>query len=238
MRWIFFTMISVLLFAACNTVPAPTDEPFYTATPQVQEPIARPTGQDATLLDFAGGDPQELGGIGTFSYTVSGDVSAIVTSGNIVYNYIPAAGSVSARDKIFMSTSDSEAVQSISFEFTPGLGIGDHLLTAPANWFPGSVTGQYQRLAATEDGTTRIQSYSQNLSGSLTLQSVGLRINGTFEFTADWVTGNESGETVTRTVLISGQFNDVPYQRLDNPFDTTGQSVPERATAEPLVGSE
>lgn len=230
-------MISVLLLAACTTVPAPTDEPFYTATPQIQEPIARPTVQNATLLDFAGGDPQAVDGIGTFSYTVSGDVSAIVTRGNIVYNYIPAAGNVRARDKIFMSTSDSEAVQSISFEFTPGINIGNYLLTAPANWFPGSVTGQYQRLAAIEDGSTRIQSYSQNLTGSLTLQTIGSYINGTFEFTADWVTGNDSGETVTRTVIISGQFNDVPYQHLDNPFDNE-QGVPERATAAPLVGSE
>lgn len=234
MRWILIAIV-LLGLAACTTVEAPTDLPFYTATPHISEPLALPTERAVELPNFSGGNPQAVGSSSRFYYTVSGDVSAAVTQGNIVYNYVPAVGDVRARDKIFISSSDATAVQQLSFEFSPGIGAGRQLLTAPANAFPGSVTAQYLRLSDDGTGDTRIQAYSQNLDGTLTLIEVGETISGVFEFTADWVTGNEFGETVTRTVTISGQFDDVPYSRLQDPFEL-GESVPERATPQPLGG--
>ena len=232
-------IVGVLLLglAACNTIEQPTDLPFYTATPHISEPLTLPTEHAVELPNFTGGDPQAVTSTSRFYYTVSGDASAAVTQGNIVYNYVAAVGDVSARDKIFISSSDATAVQQLSFEFTPGIGAGTQLLTAPANAFPGSVTAQYLRLSDDGTGDTRIQAYNQNLEGTLTLIEVGETISGVFEFTADWVTGNEFGETVTRTVTISGRFEDVPYSRLQDPFELN-ETVPERATPEPLVGGD
>ncbi|MDQ7035471.1 MAG: hypothetical protein Q9P01_11725 [Anaerolineae bacterium] len=87
------------------------------------------------------------------------------------------------------------------------------------------------------DDAPRIQAYRQNIEGTLTLSAVGETISGVFEFSAQWVTGNSTGETVTRTVSISGAFTDVPYSRLSTPFDSQ-RSVPERATPQPLIGSQ
>ena len=235
MRWIIVTL--VLLLAACTTTEVPTDLPFYTATPRFVEPVARPTDDSDNLLDFAGGEPIAVDSISAFQYTVSGDVSALVTQGNIVYNYVAPVGDVSARDKIFISSTDASASQQLSFEFSPGLAPDTYILTSPANWFPGSVTAQYLRLSADGENASRIQAYSQNVSGTLTLHSVGETVSGVFEFTADWVTGNDMGETVTRTVTLSGEFTDVPYSRLADPFEAD-LGVPERATPQPLVGGD
>lgn len=237
MRWIIIGMVLVMILAACGATDIPTEPPFYTATARISEPIAVPTERSIGLPDFIGGDPQIIPSTSTFQYTVSGDVSDAVTRGNIVYNYVAASGNVSARDKIFISTSDADASQQLSFEFSPGLAADTYLLTSPANWFPGSVTAQYLRLSADGDDAARIQSYSQNIDGTLTLNAVGETLSGVFEFSTEWITGNDAGETVTRTVSISGAFTDVPYSRLNNPFDSQ-PSVPERATAPPLVGSE
>jgi hypothetical protein len=229
--------IVVLVLAACNTVEAPTDLPFYTATPHSLAVLALPTADAFELPTFSGGDPQALTTSGQFQYTVRGDVVAAVNQGHIVYNYVAAVGNSSARDKIFISSSDATAVQQLAFEFSPGLGAGTQLLTAPANAFPGSVTAQYLRLSDDGSGTTSIQAYTQQIAGTLTLLEVGATLSGVFEFTAAWVTSNSSGETVTRTVTISGQFNAVPYSRLHDPFDS-GEVVPDRSTPQPLVGSE
>ena len=119
----------------------------------------------------------------------------------------------------------------------PGPGEGTHPLGSPAGWIPGQVAAQYSRLSDDGTGQTRIQSYNQNVSGSLTLVEVGETISGVFEFTADWVTGNDSGETVTRTVIVSGEFAGVVYSQRSDPFDMP-RTVPERTTPPPLVGSE
>jgi hypothetical protein len=235
MRWIMIGIVLVL--AACNTVETPTDLPFYTATPHISEPLALPTENAVELPNFSSGDPQALSGSNHFQYTVSGDVSAAVTQGNIVYNYVAAVDNVSARDKIFISSSDATAVQQLSFEFSPGIGAGTQVLTAPANAFPGSVTAQYLRLSADGSGDTRIQAYTQNIDGLLTLIEVGETISGVFEFSAAFITSNDFGETVTRTVTISGAFEDVPYSRLQDPFETS-ESVPERSTPLPVIGGD
>jgi hypothetical protein len=237
MRWM--VLLLILLLAACETTESPTDLPFYTATPRVTQPVPRPdvTEYAPELFDFTGGDPQAIQGNGSFQFTVTGDVQAAVTGGNIAYNYIPPAGNVTARDTLFISASDATSSQQLAFEFSPGLGVGEHPLSAPGDWIPGRVSVQYLRLSDDGTGQTRIQSYSQNISGNLTLTQIGATLSGTFEFSADWVTGNDSGETVTRSVLLSGQFENVIYARLSNPFDL-GNAVPERATPPPLVGSQ
>jgi hypothetical protein len=235
MRWMIIGIVLVL--AACNTVETPTDLPFYTATPHISEPLALPTESAVELPNFSSGDPQALTSSNHFQYTVSGDVSAAVSQGNIVYNYVAAVDNVSARDKIFISSSDATAVQQLSFEFSPGIGAGTQVLTAPANAFPGSVTAQYLRLSDDGSGDTRIQAYTQNIDGLLTLIEVGETISGVFEFSAAFITSNEFGETETRTVTISGAFEDVPYSRLQDPFETS-ESVPERSTPLPVIGGD
>ncbi|MDQ7024972.1 MAG: hypothetical protein Q9P44_05375 [Anaerolineae bacterium] len=237
MRLIIVSLVLMMILAACSTTDIATDAPFYTATARITEPIARPTEGSIGLPDFVGGDPQIVASTSTFQYTVSGDVSDAVTRGSIVYNYVEATGNVSARDKIFISTSDANASQQLSFEFSPGLVPDTYPLTSPADSFLGSVTAQYLRLSVDGDDAPRIQAYRQNIEGTLTLSAVGETISGVFEFSAQWVTGNSTGETVTRTVSISGAFTDVPYSRLSTPFDSQ-RSVPERATPQPLIGSQ
>jgi hypothetical protein len=229
--------IVLLALAACNTVETPTDLPFYTATPHLSESPGLPTESAIELPNFSSGDPQALNTDHHFQFTVSGDVSAAVTQGNIVYNYVAAVGNVSARDKIFISSSDATAVQQLAFEFSPGIGAGIQVLTSPANAFPGSVTAQYLRLSDDGTGDTRIQAYTENIEGTLILMKVGETISGAFDFTAQSVTASESGETVTRTVTVSGAFEDVPYSRLQDPFEPS-ETVPERSTPLPIVGGE
>ncbi|MDQ7035470.1 MAG: hypothetical protein Q9P01_11720 [Anaerolineae bacterium] len=135
MRLIIVSLVLMMILAACSTTDIATDAPFYTATARITEPIARPTEGSIGLPDFVGGDPQIVASTSTFQYTVSGDVSDAVTRGSIVYNYVEATGNVSARDKIFISTSDANASQQLSFEFSPGLVPDTYPLTSPADSF-------------------------------------------------------------------------------------------------------
>ncbi|MCI0351462.1 MAG: hypothetical protein L0Z53_18725, partial [Acidobacteriales bacterium] len=186
--WII--VAGLILLAACSPTVGPTDLPFYTATPHVLEPLPYPnlTDSPAAFPELSGGNPQLVPSSSSVQFTISGDIEAAVTGGTIVYNFVPAAGALSARDKIFISASDASASQQIAFEFSPGMQPGTYPLGSAPQWIPGLLNAHYLRLSDDGSGEARIQSYNQNVSGTLTLTETGAAISGVFEFSAQWIT--------------------------------------------------
>ena len=57
------------------------------------------------------------------------------------------------------------------------------------------------------------ESYEQNIEGSLTLDSVdGDTISGSFDFTAQIIDFSDTGEEITQTITVAGEFADVTLQ--------------------------
>jgi len=235
MRLIFLVAILLGILTACSTSDTPTDIPFYTATPLVSGAVPRsePDEPDGSFLQgLAGGNPVAIPQFGAFHITVTGDVEAISSSGSIVYNYVQAIGAVPDRDTIFISASDSTTAQQVAIEFSPGLPPDTYSITSPGSLLPGQITAQYLYIGESGEGSSTIQTYNQNVRGKLVLLETGASITGVFEFNAEWITGNISGETITRSVIVRGEFTDVPYLRRADPFDS---DIPilERATIAP-----
>lgn len=204
----------LIALAACGTPATPTDAPFFTATPRPLETVAVPDSGIAGTsipLDFIGGQPVPLTEIGEFSAAITGEYIAEIDSGTAVYSLLPETGNLPARNQLFIASTDGDASQQITFEFSPTLATGQYTLLPPQSYVPGVVTASYVRLGF--DGTeTRIQTFGENVDGTIRFDAVGDSISGTFQFSADYTQRSDSGEVDVQTVTITGRFEEIVYQ--------------------------
>jgi hypothetical protein len=223
-------VLMLVLLAACSAQPPVTDVPFYTATPG-GFPTADSQFAGAELpLDFMGGDPQILDSGGSFSFAVSGMVISQQDTGTIVYSAVPQFGAIPVHDQLYITASDADSSEQISFAFSPNLPVGSYPLIAPSDFIMGTVAAQYQRLAATEE------IYNEEISGTLSLTVVGETLSGEFQFSASYIQRSLEGEVQSQRVDVTGSFADVPYRELgEDPFEVlvplptrvfTGTDVP------------
>ncbi|GAB5494555.1 MAG: hypothetical protein Phog2KO_47700 [Phototrophicaceae bacterium] len=217
----FSVLVMILMLMACVPSETPTDIEFSTATARPIDSIPSPDaiGDTDIPFDFIGGDPIILLSQGTFDFAVSGEFVAQFDTGTLLYNYLPNTGGLSARNQLYISTSDSISSQELSFEFSPDIPIGQYNLLTPENYFDGGVSVSYTRLAF--DGTsTRVQAFTDNLNGYLILTSVGEVLSGQFQFAVDFVETSPQGEVDVQSVEVTGRFDNVPYQiTVSDPFD-------------------
>lgn len=220
-RPVILLMLTIALLTACNASDPVTDVPFSTATARPIETLAPPSsiGNTAVPLDFTGGEPIALGDFGTFSFTVSGEIVSEMDTGTLIYSYLPADGRLGARNQLYIAASDSASSQQLSFEFTPAIQLGQYNLVSPDDYAPGNVSIAYSRLAF--NGTeTRIEAFTDNINGTMTITRIGEALSGQFQFSADFAETSLEGEVDIQSVEITGQFDDVPYQvTLTDPFD-------------------
>jgi hypothetical protein len=220
----------LILLAACSAEPPVTDVPFYTATPGGFPTAASQFAGADVPLEFMGGDPQILDSGGRFSFAVSGSVISQQDTGTIVYSAVPQFGAIPVHDQLYITASDADSSEQISFAFSPNLPVGTYPLIAPSDFIMGTVAAQYQRLGASEE------TYDEEISGSLTLAVVGETLSGEFQFSASYIQRSAEGEVQTQRVDITGSFADVPYRELGaDPFEVivplptrvfTGTDVP------------
>lgn len=228
-------VLLLLSLAACSATPAPSDVPFYTATPR-----ALPSQDNEFMgrdlpVEFMGGDPEILATGGSFSFTVSAETISQHDAGAIIYTYLPAYGAIPAHDQLYFAASDADSSEQISFEFSPGLPVGQYPLLDPADFIMGTVSAQYQRLIADGAGA-RLEVYNQEVTGTLNLTAAGTMLSGDFQFSASYVQRSPEGEVQTHRVEVTGTFADVPYRAAgDDPFEVivplptrvfTGTDVP------------
>lgn len=217
----YSVLVMILMIVACTPSDTPTDIDFSTATPRPIESIPSPDaiGDTDILFDFIGGEPVILLGQGTFDFAVSGEFVAQFDTGTLLYNYLPTIGGNSARNQLYIASSDASSSQELAFEFSPAIEIGQYNLLTPENYFSGGVSVSYTRLAF--DGTsTRVQAFSENMTGFLILTTVGEVLSGQFQFTADFVETSPEGEVDVQSIEVTGSFEDVPYQiTVTDPFD-------------------
>ncbi|MGB7340769.1 MAG: hypothetical protein WBC91_17860 [Phototrophicaceae bacterium] len=221
LRPIFLVMITLALITACTATDPITDVPFSTATARPIETLAAPSslGDAAIPSDFTAGDPIIVGDFGTFSFTVSGEVVTEMSTGTLLYNYLPADGRLGARNQLYIAASDSTSSQQLSFEFAPQIQLGQYNLVALTDYAPGNVSVAYSRLVF--NGTdTRIEAFSDNINGTLIVTRIGEALSGQFQFSADFIETSLTGEVDVQSVEVTGQFEDVPYRiTLNDPFE-------------------
>lgn len=209
--------ISLLVVTACTVADPVTDVPFSTATPRIIGTVVAPAsiGDSVIPAEFSGGEPIVLQRFGTFDVTISGDVEALIDTGTSVYNYLPGSGFLPARNQLYISSSDATASQQLAFNLSPGLQPGEYNLISPEDYFPGGVSASYSRL-----GSTGLESYIENIEGTLNLTIVSEIISGEFQFRAEFTETSEDGEVAVKTIAVIGNFENVPYQStVDDPFE-------------------
>lgn len=209
-----FVFLLVLILAACNAEPTPTDSVFVTATsnlnfvpPAQEENIA---GTDIPS-EFSGGNPQIVSNQSPFSFSVRGDIEADVSTGSIVYNFIPATDYLSARDQLYIASSTALSSQQVTFQFNVGITEGEYSVSSTQTLTLGLVNAQYGYLS--DDGV--LQLYSEDVFGNFIVTAVGDTLSAEFEFTAQYT--DRDGNV--HQVEVSGNFSDVRYNRSGDPFD-------------------
>ncbi|MEM9951899.1 MAG: hypothetical protein AAF846_09880 [Chloroflexota bacterium] len=219
LRISFLVMLSIIM-VGCGAGNAIDDVPFYTATPNPLPTVESERFGDVDIpSDFTSGEPIILSSGGTFSFNVSGEVVSEVSVGTLTYNYLASDELLPARNELYIAASDAIASQELTFQFLPSIELGQYPLVAPQDYSPGRVSVAYNRLAF--NGTdARIESFTENIEGTLTLTRVGEALSGQFQFSAQFIETSPQGEVDVQTVEVTGQFEDVPYQvTLDDPFD-------------------
>lgn len=228
-------MISLLVMTACTSDDPVTDVPFSTATSRVIGTVVAPAsiGDSVIPADFTAGEPIALNNLGTFIINISGDVEALIDSGTSIYNYLPDSGFLPARNQLFISSSDAIASQQISFNLAPGLQPGEYNLVSPENYSQVSVSASYSRL-----GSSGLESYIENIEGTINLIAAGEIISGEFQFRAEFTETSKDGEVATKTIAVIGNFENIPYQStVDDPFEVNvplpTRNFTEDSTAQP-----
>ncbi|MEO1646032.1 MAG: hypothetical protein AAFR67_12660 [Chloroflexota bacterium] len=218
-----FALVMIGVLTACNTVSAPaTDVPFHTATPRTLPTVGTAEdnfGGTDIPLDFIGGNPIPLSDEAQFSVAVTGEYIAEINSGIVVYSLMPNVGTAPERNQLYIASTANDATQEITFEFSPTIEAGQYNLLSPDQYVPGIVTASYIRLGF--DGTdTRIQTFAENVSGFIQLETVGDTLTGTFQFGAEYTQRSDAGEVDIQSVLVTGRFDDIAYQiRSTDPFE-------------------
>lgn len=211
----------MLLLASCTASPQVTDAPFNTATPRPIETVTTPEGIGGTAipLDFSSGNPVVLSDIGSFRIAVSGEFVQQTDAGTVLYNFLPETDSLAARNQLSIATTEGNASAQINFQLSPDIELGQYTLISPADYFAGGVSASYERLVF--DGTvTRVQSFSENVAGTLTLTAIGEIVSGRFQFTADFTETSATGEVDVQSIEVTGTFENVPYLiTSDDPFE-------------------
>lgn len=201
-------MMILLSLGACTTTEIVTDIPFHTATPR---PIVTEPGIDeAVLSNFERGAPIALGEPPVFNFGVSGDFIEQTSTGIANYSLLSATDRLPPRNQLYFSSSGAASSQELTFILPTTIEVGQYNLLSPANYYAGSVTAAYARLAF--NGTqTRVQSFSENIVGILTITDAQGALSGHFQFSADAVE-TFAGESSRQTVQITGSFEYIPYQ--------------------------
>jgi|GEM_PF-5640641 len=214
-------LIVPFLLVACGSADEVTDVPFATSTARTAGTIPAPDNIGGVDIpqDFTGGDPIVLSVSSTFSFTIEGEFTDEKDSGTIVYTYLQDTGRLPARNQLHIATSDATVSQQITFEFSPGIEIGQYTLIAPEDLVLSGVSASYSRLVF-DGATSTVQPFIDNIGGTLTLTSVGEVLSGQFQFSADFTETSPEGEVDVQSITVTGSFEDVPYQiSLDDPFE-------------------
>lgn len=172
-------LVAVLLLAACAAAPTPT-------------PTALPPG--------------------SFSAEISGDVNVTMPPGEARYAYVDEVDIdtfIPAHNELLFFQFSDDKLYQVSIEF----GLEAQPGTYP---FEGAEVSEDISVAAMfsdyETGGEVIErdliDYSENVTGTLTIDEIGATISGSYEFTAETTTAD--GET--RQITARGTFEDIPYQ--------------------------
>lgn len=217
MRYLLFIVVS-LAMVACSPTETATDAPFFTATARPIETVDSFAGTPLPL-SFESGEPIVIGNEAIFNFGVTGEFIEQTDTGTALYSFLPSTGDLPPRNQLYFADSDETSSQELIFVFSTDIEAGQYNLIAPDNYFAGSVTAAYSRLAFS-DANTLIQSFSENIVGILTLTSVGQTVSGQFQFTTDFTESSPEGEVDVQSVEVTGMFENIPYQvSLDDPFE-------------------
>lgn len=190
MRAIRITLYSMLLFllAGCGS-SIPTDSP----------------GPSSQIIDS-----------GSFTATVTGDFEITMPPGTILYTYTPALPDLGLpeKDSLLMTVGGAASdLKQIIFDLPTGLSAGTYPVTSIVEAEDNAaVTAAFSVLVgSSEDSEPVAMEFNRDVYGTLTLSEVGETLNGSFEFSADAVRFEATGEEIRQTITAEGTFSDVPY---------------------------
>jgi hypothetical protein len=171
----------------------PPDRPRGTAAPPVAS-ATRITNPDVENIVPGGLDDN-------FSLSVSGYTEFTADEGTSSYSRQPDP----THYTLVLFAGELEFSRQVTFEFGTEINPGTYDLTGGEDYIEGEVIARYSDSDSRTDMFIR---FTDNLTGTLTLETVGQTISGSYEFTAE--TTSEEGNTLTATV--TGVFTDVPIQ--------------------------
>ena len=226
--------IMIIFMVACSPTPTATEPPFYTATPRPLPSLAPSNNLSGTdvPLEFSGGQPVAVTTQGEFRFVVRGAFEAELDNGQIVYNYIPRAGNIFEHTQLYINASNATSTQQVTILLAPNLEAGDYSIRSGETYVPGFVNASYVRLGDDGFGNSGLLNFTDNVTGTLTVETNDGEISGRFLFSAEATRRSETGEEEVLEVQVVGEFRDVPLNRLDTPFDFS-PIEPTQATPEP-----
>lgn len=233
-RRLMLILIIIIVMVACSPTPVVTEPPFYTATPRPLPSLAPSNNLSGTdvPLEFSGGQPIAVTTQGEFRFVVRGAFDAELDSGQIVYNYIPRVGNIFEHTQLYINASDAVSTQQVTILLAPNLESGEYSIRSGDTFVPGFVNASYVRLGDDGFGNSGLLQFTDNITGTLTIETNDGAISGRFLFSAESTRRSEAGEEEVLEVQVVGEFRDIPLNRLDTPFDFS-PIEPTQATPEP-----
>jgi hypothetical protein len=212
---IVLALILLFTLAACggddddnDTAPTAT-----TSTTDTTDDSATDTDTDTS--------PSIPTGTGNYAVSITGDVESALEGGTAVFTYFDGAGVTTESNEVYIfAGSVADEFEQITFSFPVDLEPGTYDLVSETDAILGGdespVTASYEMFMSGETvaESTNV-SFSENVGGTLTIDSIGDTISGSFEFTADAVDFAEDGSQTTQSITASGSFTDLDYVRED-----------------------
>ncbi len=154
---------------------------------------------------------------GDFTISVTGDSETTMQEGIIVYTYFDGAGITRETNELLIyegSIPDEFRQVTIAFpvDLEPGTYPVSDLFAVMMDEDSDAVVVEYTEFVGAETIMDSLSySYDQNVDGTVTVDSIGEAISGSFAFTAESIEFQDDGTQTVRSVSVNGSFNDVPY---------------------------
>jgi hypothetical protein len=188
-RWIFTGALLVLLLAACggNATSTPTTE-------QSDNAESTPTREART-----GQQP--------FNITISGDAEGQIPPGSAQAEFY---SSPNPHYELFFG----DMSHNVFFTLDDNITTGTHTLEVRDDLAPDQNATVEVAIAIDEDDLARgAEDYTDEIDGTITLDSIGETISGSFEFTAIYIDTDENDQEIRKTVNVQGTFTDLAVRQ-------------------------